>query len=259
MKRPSVSPFAVAILVIICIFVFIPIIFLDRTSDALARWVFDYQTLIGGLFAIAAAYVTVVHMRASDYDNDRRHEDLLALSSRAERLLVDRAFARVAYRRAQIERLQLPKANLQASDSFEQWCQRILEIMPECMAARDRAEETLAFLKREEVRGCESLFDGAMMAAHEEVRLAAQSLVARFGEVTSARDIFLGENSIFNRHERVRNVVYKTLMDEAWDHTFFTFKDAAKAFFDQAERLWQNYHAAGSGLSSSQPRGGGGA
>ncbi|PND26781.1 hypothetical protein [Sinorhizobium sp. M4_45] len=247
-------------LVIICVLVFVPVIFFNREPNTLVQWVYDYQTLIGGLFAIAAAYVTVVHMRASDYDNDRRHEDLMALSLRSERLQLDRAFSRIAYRRSQVDRLQLPKADLQASDSFEQRCQKILEIIPECIAARDRAQETREFLEREEVRTCEALFDGTMMAAREELKLAAQSLLIQFGQVTSARNIFRVANAgeITDRHESIRNAIYKSVMDEAaWDNTFFTFKDAAKAFFDQAERLWQSFHTVGSEWSSSQPRGGG--
>lgn len=54
-------------------------------------WVSNYQTLITGILAVAAAYVTVNAMSRAEDRQQSRHDELLKLSLRADRLRVQRA------------------------------------------------------------------------------------------------------------------------------------------------------------------------
>jgi branched-subunit amino acid transport protein len=52
--------------------IFLPAFLGDRQTDGWTRFVYDYQTLLTGTFAVAAAFITVAQMRASDERQDLR-------------------------------------------------------------------------------------------------------------------------------------------------------------------------------------------
>jgi len=79
--------FAVAVAMAI----FPAIIFGDRTADGWSKWVYDFQTIIGGTFAIFAAYMTVQTMRETDDRQESRHQELMRLNLRRDLLKVRRA------------------------------------------------------------------------------------------------------------------------------------------------------------------------
>ncbi|MGR8925050.1 hypothetical protein ACU8MB_15040 [Rhizobium leguminosarum] len=54
-------------------------------------WIFQFQTLLAGLFAVGAAYATVNQMRTSDVRADQRHSEVLELAIRSDRLKLERA------------------------------------------------------------------------------------------------------------------------------------------------------------------------
>ncbi|WP_166478452.1 hypothetical protein [Rhizobium leguminosarum] len=59
-------------------------------SGALATFIKEYQTLITGIVAVVAAYVTVRQMRATDVEAQRRHEETSQLMIRADKLRIER-------------------------------------------------------------------------------------------------------------------------------------------------------------------------
>jgi hypothetical protein len=59
-------------------------------GDTWRNFIYDFQTLIGGGAAIIAAWVTVHQMRITDQKSESRHEELIALQMRADRLRVER-------------------------------------------------------------------------------------------------------------------------------------------------------------------------
>jgi hypothetical protein len=67
----------------------------DEESTSPETWVYRYQTLIGGLAAIFAAYVTIAQMRHSDERQEARHRELVALGNRRDTLAVARFKASV--------------------------------------------------------------------------------------------------------------------------------------------------------------------
>lgn len=70
---------------------FLPALFGDPPNadggggDTWRRFIYDFQTLITGYAAIAAAFWTVAQMRTSDALQERRHQQLLELTIRPER------------------------------------------------------------------------------------------------------------------------------------------------------------------------------
>lgn len=60
-------------------------------DKSLVVWSKDWQTLITGVLAVFAAGWTVMQMAATDITAERRHNQLYALSIRADRLRVERA------------------------------------------------------------------------------------------------------------------------------------------------------------------------
>ncbi|QND45327.1 hypothetical protein HB780_06145 (plasmid) [Rhizobium lusitanum] len=61
-------------------------------GDPWRNEIFDFQTLITGILAICAAWLTIRQMRNDDAAAQRRHEELTALSLRPDALCVSRAF-----------------------------------------------------------------------------------------------------------------------------------------------------------------------
>jgi hypothetical protein len=79
-----------ALLMIVIIGFVVPV----GASGAFGNWVQflrDFQTLIGGLAAIAAAYITIQQMHISDEKSDKRHSDILRLTLLSDKRRIERA------------------------------------------------------------------------------------------------------------------------------------------------------------------------
>ncbi|RUV03491.1 hypothetical protein EOB36_05895 [Mesorhizobium sp. M6A.T.Cr.TU.017.01.1.1] len=59
--------------------------------DHQAKWLYDYQTLVTGTLAVAAAFITVNAMNKTEERQQKRHEELMKLSLRPDKMAVDRA------------------------------------------------------------------------------------------------------------------------------------------------------------------------
>ncbi|MER8867097.1 hypothetical protein NKI19_25900 [Mesorhizobium sp. M0751] len=69
--------------------IFIGVALTDSTTSEF--WLYRYQTMIAGILAIIAAGWTVFEMRRSDERQQQRHDDLVALTLRADGAAVRRA------------------------------------------------------------------------------------------------------------------------------------------------------------------------
>ncbi|MGO7593764.1 hypothetical protein [Rhizobium leguminosarum] len=81
--------------IIVCGFVVafmatLPPVAFGGPSGALATFINQYQTLITGIAAVGAAYLTVRQMRATDSEAQRRHEEIAQLMIRADKLRIER-------------------------------------------------------------------------------------------------------------------------------------------------------------------------
>ncbi|MER9757563.1 hypothetical protein NKJ46_29895 [Mesorhizobium sp. M0166] len=56
-----------------------------------ARWLYDYQTLFAGALAVAAAFITVNAMNKTEERQQKRHDELIKLNLRSDRLTAERA------------------------------------------------------------------------------------------------------------------------------------------------------------------------
>lgn len=68
-----------------------PTIWKDHTEDHWVEWIYDYQPLIAGAFAIFAAYLTINTMRETDDRQELRHQELMRLNLRRDQLIARRA------------------------------------------------------------------------------------------------------------------------------------------------------------------------
>lgn len=75
---------------------FFGFIFKDVNQSIWQIWrsmIYDFQTLIGGGFAVAAAYMTINQMRENERRSDARHEEMLVVTGRRDDLFLDRFIA----------------------------------------------------------------------------------------------------------------------------------------------------------------------
>ncbi len=82
---------------VVCVTILPPLLFGEARSvkdqvggNSWRNFIFDFQTLIGGGAAILAAWHTVRQMRISDMKSDGRHQELVELQLRSDRLRVER-------------------------------------------------------------------------------------------------------------------------------------------------------------------------
>ncbi len=62
-----------------------------NSGDPWRNFVYDFQTLLTGIFAVGAATWTVLTMEATDTRSEQRHRQLMAVSLRSEIHAIDRA------------------------------------------------------------------------------------------------------------------------------------------------------------------------
>ncbi|EHS51519.1 hypothetical protein PDO_1910 [Rhizobium sp. PDO1-076] len=82
-------------------------------GDPWRNFFLDFQTLVGGALAVFAAWLTVDKMESTDLRAQKRHEELVQLSLRADRLSIERLLfpqlseLRVIYKR--LKQIELPE------------------------------------------------------------------------------------------------------------------------------------------------------
>jgi hypothetical protein len=65
----------------------------NSTGDAWRNFIYDFQTLLTGFFAVAAAFVTFYQMQKFDAQSAKRHEEQVKLAFRPDVLLMERAYS----------------------------------------------------------------------------------------------------------------------------------------------------------------------
>ncbi|RWH88003.1 MAG: hypothetical protein EOR77_25775 [Mesorhizobium sp.] len=74
-----------------------------------AGWLYQYQTLVTGVLAVSAAFITVNAMNKTEERQQKRHDELIRVSQRADRLTAQRAghmkdyFRKVAVELAEVQ------------------------------------------------------------------------------------------------------------------------------------------------------------
>ncbi len=117
-------------------------------------WLYDFQSLIGGILAVIAAAFTVLQMRISDERSGVRHNEMVKLQLRSDTLLV--------------ERLLVPQFRLLSV--FAENLDRVVPVSlePADVELTDEQRSKAAFLKKliSDVNSSVLLSDGWLEAQH---------------------------------------------------------------------------------------------
>lgn len=125
-------------------------------------WVYRYQTLITGVFAVGAAYLTVWQMRNTDAESERRHRELARLQVRSERLKIERMlfpqFGELREHYKQLKKFTLPSLIITASEEAKN--EAFFAFADEGGAIERTSLAITQILSREAWAGAEPLFGG---------------------------------------------------------------------------------------------------
>ncbi|KQY21024.1 hypothetical protein [Rhizobium sp. Root483D2] len=138
----------------------IPPAMLGGTEGQIWAFVEKYQTLIAGVLAVAAAWGTVRQMQRSDLKSDLRHQDLIYLALRADRL--------------RVMRLMTPHGSL--VDDYLISCRELLDRLRMISSddlrtdyrAREFLDDVQALLVRKEFAEAKDLFSPEVTFYHEQ-------------------------------------------------------------------------------------------
>jgi hypothetical protein len=140
----------------------------------------SWQTLLAGVLAVCAALFTVNEMRRNEERQHARHEDLMRLTQRADRLRIDRAAACLVSLEPQAGFVTEAVTGLEIDDA-----ESLTPPLASTGPARKLIDEValLARLaKLEDLSACRDLFGGELAAAYDAMIISA-------GEVQRWRDI----------------------------------------------------------------------
>lgn len=90
-KNSNISHIIFYFMIGVGLFVLFNAIILGDENNQLWLFVYKFQTLITGIFAIIAALITVRAMRKTDEKQEHRHRELISLNLRRDRMIVRRA------------------------------------------------------------------------------------------------------------------------------------------------------------------------
>lgn len=143
--------------------IFIGIALTDGTTSEF--WLYRYQTIIAGILAIVAAGWTVVEMRRTDVRQQYRHDELMSLNLRADRLRARRAAFPYANKIRSAASL-LDESLIAYSDSVDK--QR--EVRSELMKAIEKPRNKLAhILFVSQINDAKDMFGSEMSYNYDEI------------------------------------------------------------------------------------------
>lgn len=77
--------------------IMLPVLFGNRTADGWAKWIYDFQTLITGFAAVAAAFFTISEMRRIASEQTSHHQENKRLATLEKRKKIVRFVRRVKH------------------------------------------------------------------------------------------------------------------------------------------------------------------
>jgi hypothetical protein len=159
-------------------------------GDPWHDFVYNYQTLITGVAAVAAAFLTIRQMTLTDESSERRHQELLALSHRGDQMRLERALnpqysdlVRISWA---LDERRLGAPVFEGKHADEQratWLSE--EILP-------HVREIIRITDRKQLRDGEFLFGGVLSARllvlNEAVKALEPKLSRHIGIVTDPHE-----------------------------------------------------------------------
>lgn len=152
-----------------------PASFDDRSGgDPLRNLIYDFQTLIGGALAVAAAWWTVRTMEKTDIAAERRHSEQVALILRADKLAVQRAIYPQMTGLSGIGMyIETFKAQMLSQNTYRL---QLHYIISHAFLFRGLARDILELLNLDQLKEGSRLFDGNLTFKLHWLRQQADSL-----------------------------------------------------------------------------------
>lgn len=152
---------------VVCVSILAPLVFGDARvvegeagGDSWRNFIYDFQTLLTGVLAIAAAWWNVTAMKASDSKNDRRHKEVLERSRGEQARIVERAVnPQAAQLRGCLDFFKRQKSDILQINTFAGQIDRLDIMVPVMEYCIGRLDDALARRQFEEGM---RLFDGEL-------------------------------------------------------------------------------------------------
>ncbi len=185
-------------------------------------WLFRYQTLLTGIFAIGAAFVTVKQMQKTDEQSERRHQELARLQVRAEKLKIERMLL-PQFQQLRLHYKELLHIQRKEKGNFLDWLEdgevphdQILRAADELVSVGNDLSVIREILDRVHWRAAADLFGGELQFAEERLkkRLDIALLAFRRLENLAGSEFVLSEKD-WGIHA-ARPVVDRTAIIEAY-------------------------------------------
>ncbi len=153
-------------------------------GDSWRNFIFDFQTLITGIAAVSAAFITVRQMRTSEMESQKRHREILGFAIRNEVRTLTNAFDTT------IKPLVFAYGELLSSVtsvleeeglSYEEWYEIVVS---RCLPPLERVSGAL---KGDHFVQAEPLFDSVVLRALRTCRSSVQSLTLTMDRYKAAK------------------------------------------------------------------------
>ncbi len=157
---------------------------LGENPDRWERFVFNYQTLIGGMLAIVAAVITVIAMMVVDQRQGARHNELIRLGVRADRIRLERLlvpqFEQLSASFQLIGAFEIAAGicELPVGDPFEDLTKRLSDL-------RDAVVQIRICIASQAWTAAEDLFNGELSDACRELDRSTRLFLSRIDEAGS--------------------------------------------------------------------------
>lgn len=152
----------------------------SRGGDRWRNTIYDFQTLIAGILAVAAAFVTVRQMQITDEAAENRHSQLVQLSLRPDRLRIERVIMpyenEFLLRTAVIESI-LDELTTYRDGEHAVGLPRFQELIDKGKFAAKLSQEIIAMLAAKDWQEALPLFGGRLTKRVREASDAAKWLV----------------------------------------------------------------------------------
>ncbi len=167
MKNTLATSLLAAVILICVAVMFVATVDQPHTPNGgLGAWVYDYQALIGGALAVAAAAFTIIQMQASDDANERRHGQLYGLSLRQDYLRVHRAFHDLEKWDRRVRQMVWPDREIERAREAGLTDETVIAVLNHWRRLEDEVGRySFRFFSVEEVDELAPLFDGEMVEA----------------------------------------------------------------------------------------------
>ncbi len=204
----------VGLMVVLAVAILFPVFFGEPRQvkdqvggDSWRNLIFDFQTLITGIAAVAAATLTILTMEETDRRADKRHQELIELQVRPDQLRIERALnpqlQELSHLLSELREIRSVKDLIAGSgDPNFQWMSRVaLDHLP-------FFEKLETILGRSQFVAGSSLFDGQTASFLNRLEDSLTTLLPSLERHLKAINPLTHANDTFDYEENVFEYVF---------------------------------------------------